>query len=151
VCALSGTQAFLQVDTPGRGLHDITSRVAAAVRRSGVQTGLCHLFLQHTSASLVVQENADEDVRRDLLDWLERLAPDGDRRYRHTAEGPDDMSAHLRAAVTATSLAVPVADGALALGRWQAVYLCEHRTSPHRRTVVVTVVEVRSESDRATG
>jgi secondary thiamine-phosphate synthase enzyme len=145
---MSGFQASLDMDTPGRGLHDITSRVGATVRRSGVTSGLCHLFLQHTSASLLIQENADEDVRRDLLDWLSRLAPDGDARYRHTAEGPDDMSAHLRSAVTATSLSVPIVDGTLALGRWQAIYLCEHRTSPHLRTVIVTVVEVRSESDR---
>ena len=151
MCPLSGSQASIDVDTPGRGLHDITQRIAAVVQRSGVRSGFCHLFLKHTSASLLVQENADEDVRSDLLAWLARLAPDGDPRYRHTAEGPDDMSAHLRAAVTATSLGIPVVDGALALGRWQAVYLCEHRTSPHRRTVVVTVLAVRSDSDHDAG
>jgi len=147
---VSGFQASIDVDTPGRGLHDITARVAATVRRSGVRSGICHLFLQHTSASLLVQENADEDVRNDLLAWLGRIAPDGDPRYKHTAEGPDDMSAHLRAAVTATSLTLPVVDGKPALGRWQAVYLCEHRTSPHLRTIVVTVLPVRSESDHPT-
>jgi secondary thiamine-phosphate synthase enzyme len=146
---VNGLQTSIEIDTPGRGLLDITRSVGEVVGRAGVSSGLCHLFLQHTSASLLVQENADEDVRRDLLDWLLRLAPDGDARYRHTAEGPDDMSAHLRATVTATSLAVPVVDGRLALGTWQAIYLCEHRTSPHCRTVIVTVVEVRSESDRA--
>ena len=148
---MSGYQASFQVETPGRGLHDITARAAEVVARCGVEAGLCHLFLQHTSASLLVQENADEDVRTDLLAWLERIAPDGDPVYRHTAEGPDDMSAHLRAAVTATSLSIPVVDGRLALGRWQAIYLCEHRTSPHRRTVVATVLEVRSESVRTRG
>jgi secondary thiamine-phosphate synthase enzyme len=113
--------------------------VAEVVGRSGVRTGLCHLFLQHTSASLVIQENADPDVLRDLEDWLGRLAPDGDPRYRHADEGPDDMSAHLRSTVTASSLTVPVVDGRLGLGTWQAIYLAEHRTAPHRRRLVVTV------------
>jgi secondary thiamine-phosphate synthase enzyme len=148
---VTGFQTTIETKTPGRGLHDVTARVSDVVARSGVRSGLCHLFLQHTSASLLVQENADEDVKRDLLDWLARLAPDGDARYRHTAEGTDDMSAHLRSAVTATSLTLPVVDGKLALGRWQAVYLCEHRTSPHRRTVIATVVPVRSDSDRSDG
>ncbi|MFZ5475261.1 MAG: secondary thiamine-phosphate synthase enzyme YjbQ [Myxococcota bacterium] len=97
------------------------------------------MFVQHTSASLLVQENADADVRADLEDWLARLAPDGDPRYRHDAEGPDDMASHLRSAVTQTSLTVPVAGGRLALGRWQAIYLYEHRTAPHARHLVVTV------------
>jgi secondary thiamine-phosphate synthase enzyme len=132
-------QRFLEIQTPGRGLHDITARIGAVVGELGVRTGLCHLFLQHTSASLLVQENADPDVVRDLGDWLERLAPDGDPAYRHRAEGPDDMSAHLRTALTAISVTLPVVHGALALGTWQAVYLCEHRTSPHRRRLVVTV------------
>lgn len=134
------SREIVEVRTPGRGLHDVTARVAAVVERSGVRDGLCHLFLQHTSASLLVQENADADVLRDLADWFARQAPDGDPRYRHTAEGPDDMSAHLRAAVTATSLTIPVMDGALGLGTWQAIYLFEHRTSPHLRRLVVTVV-----------
>lgn len=132
-------QTTLHLRTPGRGLHDVTARVAEAVAGSGIRTGLCHLFLQHTSASLVIQENADPDVLRDLSDWLERLAPDADPRYRHTDEGPDDMSAHLRAAVTATSLTIPIAGGRLALGTWQAIYLAEHRTSPHERRIVLTV------------
>lgn len=136
---MTGLQERIVVSTPGRGLHDVTASVAEVVRRAGVHAGLCHLFLQHTSASLLVQENADDDVRQDLLDWLLRIAPDGDPRYRHTAEGPDDMSAHLRATITATSLSIPILDGRLALGTWQAIYLCEHRTTPHTRTIVATV------------
>jgi secondary thiamine-phosphate synthase enzyme len=149
---MNGRQELVEIATPGRGLHDVTDRVASVVRGAGVGSGLCHLFLQHTSASLLVQENADDDVRRDLLDWLVRIAPDGDPRYRHTAEGPDDMSAHLRTAITATSLTIPVVDGRLALGTWQAIYVCEHRTSPHRRMIVVTVTGLeRSDSDRSPG
>lgn len=130
-------QSVIVVRTPGRGLVDVTDRVAAEV--AGVAVGLVHLFVQHTSASLVVQENADPDVRRDLEAWLSRLAPDGDPAYRHRDEGPDDMSAHLRSAVTSTSLSVPITEGRLALGRWQAIYLYEHRTAPHERRIVVTV------------
>ena len=149
---MTGRQERIEIQTAGRGLHDVTDRVATVVGAADVGSGLCHLFLQHTSASLLVQENADDDVRRDLLDWLGRIAPDGDPRYRHTAEGPDDMSAHLRAAITATSLTIPVMDGRLALGTWQAIYVCEHRTSPHRRQIVVTVTGLgRSDSDRSPG
>ncbi|MEZ4241782.1 MAG: secondary thiamine-phosphate synthase enzyme YjbQ [Myxococcota bacterium] len=132
-------QHTVTVATSGRSLVDVTGRVADVVDQAQVRVGLCHLFLQHTSASLVIQENADPDVLRDLEDWLCRLAPDGDPRYRHTDEGPDDMSAHLRSSVTATSLTVPVVDGRLGLGTWQAIYLVEHRTAPHQRRVVVTV------------
>lgn len=122
-----------------RGLHDVTRLVAEVVQRSGVRTGLCHLFLQHTSASLVIQENADPDVLRDLEDWFARAVVDGDPRFRHRDEGPDDMSGHIRTALTQTSLTIPVTDRALALGTWQAVYLYEHRTAPHRRRLVITV------------
>lgn len=132
-------QTTLSIDTPARGLHDITDRVRAIVRGVGVTTGLCHLFVLHTSASLVVQENASPDVRRDLDDWMGRVAPDGDPRYRHDEEGPDDMSAHIRSAITATSLTLPVTAGDLALGTWQAIYLYEHRTRPMRRRIVVTI------------
>ena len=128
------------VQTPGRGLHDITQRVAAAVHDLGADTGLCHLFLQHTSASLTIQENADPDVLHDLADWFARAAPDGDPRYRHRDEGPDDMSAHIRTALTDTSLMIPVIEGRLALGTWQGIYLFEHRTRPHRRSIVVTLL-----------
>jgi secondary thiamine-phosphate synthase enzyme len=132
----------LEIATPGRGLHDVTARIAELAAGSGVRSGLCHLFLQHTSASLLVQENADPDVLVDLLGWFARVAPDGDPRYRHTSEGPDDMSGHLRAAITPVSLTIPVIEGRLGLGTWQAIYLFEHRTSPHRRRLVVTVQAV---------
>ncbi len=132
-------RTVLSIDTPGRGLHDITDEVGRAVAASRVATGICHLFIQHTSASLVVQEGADPDVRRDLDDWFARHVPDGDPHYRHDAEGPDDMPSHIRAALTAVSLTLPVDDGRLALGTWQALYLWEHRRAPHRRRVVVTV------------
>ena len=122
-----------------RGLHDITRDVGHVVRESGVHTGLCHVFLAHTSASLLIQENADPDVLLDLGDWFLRHVPDGDPRYRHDAEGPDDMSAHIRAALTQPALLVPVQASHLALGTWQGIYLFEHRTSPHARKVTVTV------------
>lgn len=130
----------LEVRTPGRGLHEITDRVGAVVAESGISTGLCHLFLRHTSASLLVQENADPSARHDLERWFDDLAPDGDRRWTHRAEGPDDMPAHVRAALTAVSLTLPVADGRLALGTWQGIYLFEHRRAPHRRRVTVTLL-----------
>ena len=133
---------FQQTITIGpitRGLHDITPQVAAAVAAADVNTGLCHLFLQHTSASLVIQENADPDVLADMEDWFARTVQDGDPRYRHDDEGPDDMSAHIRTALTHTSLTVPVSAGRMALGTWQGLYLYEHRTHPHHRRVVVTV------------
>ena len=113
--------------TPGRGLHEITAQVQAAVRRAGIAEGLCTLFVRHTSASLVIQENADPTARGDLERWIERLVPDGDPFYSHDTEGPDDMPAHIRAALTSTSLSIPVADGKLALGTWQGIYLWEHR------------------------
>ncbi|HHO50696.1 MAG TPA: YjbQ family protein [Deltaproteobacteria bacterium] len=130
-----------QLTLPGlsRGLHDVTDRVAGVVCASGITSGLCHVFLRHTSASLLIQESADPDVCSDLADWFARAVPDGDARYRHTAEGPDDMSAHIRAALTQPSLTVPVVDGVLALGTWQALYLFEHRRSPRRRTLLVTI------------
>ena len=132
-------QETLEVATPGRDLVDVTREVAGVVGRSGVTSGLCVVFCQHTSASLVIQENADPTARADLLAWLERLAPDGDPRYRHDAEGPDDMPAHLRAAVTKTSETIPVVGGRLGLGTWQGLYLAEHRQHGHRRRLVVHV------------
>jgi secondary thiamine-phosphate synthase enzyme len=129
----------LEVSTPGRELVDVTRAVAEVVARSGVRSGLVVVFCQHTSASLVIQENADPTARADLLAWLERLAPDGDPRYRHDSEGPDDMPAHLRAAVTRTSETIPVLNGRLALGTWQGLYLAEHRERGHRRRLVVHV------------
>lgn len=130
-------QTLLRVDTRGRDIVDLTGRIDSWLAGQGMATGLATLFLQHTSASLTIQENADPDVLRDLQDFLAALAPEDPVRYRHGAEGPDDMPAHLRSALTQTSLTVPVLAGRLALGTWQAVYLLEHRQRPHRRSLVV--------------
>jgi secondary thiamine-phosphate synthase enzyme len=127
----------LSIKSPGKGLHEITGEVHAVVRGSGVREGLCTLFLQHTSASLVIQENADPAARRDLERWLNRLVPEGDALYTHTQEGPDDMPAHIKAALTATSLSIPLLDGELGLGRWQGIYLWEHRRYPSHRHLLV--------------
>ena len=132
-------QSSFAVRTRGRGTVEISDEVARAVAASGVGTGLCHVFLQHTSASLVLCENADPSVRRDLETAMRRLAPDGDPANAHDTEGPDDMPAHLRSVLTSNSLTVPCADGRLLLGTWQGIYLWEHRLAPHTRTVVVTV------------
>lgn len=133
-------QSILTFSTSGRGTRDITDDVAAVVAASRLQCGLAHVFVQHTSCSLLLTENADPDVRRDLETIVGRLAPDGDPAYRHDAEGPDDMSAHGRSMLTDTGLSVPVGGGRLLLGTWQGIYLWEHRTAPHRRKVVVTVI-----------
>ena len=129
----------LRVPTRGRGLVDITRAVAEAVAESGVSDGLCTLFVQHTSASLVIQENADPDVQVDLEAFFRRLVPEGDPLWTHTAEGPDDMPAHVRAALTQTSLSIPVQGGRPALGTWQGIYLWEHRRSGSERRVLVHV------------
>ena len=131
-------QEHVGVEARGPGLHDVTVQVARVVKASGVRTGMCNVFVPHTSASLVVQENADPAVRRDLQRFLSRIAPES-ADYEHDTEGPDDMPAHIRAALTKTSENVPVAGGELALGTWQAVYLWEHRRAAHGRTLVVTV------------
>lgn len=131
-------QETVEARTRGAGLVDVTDRVAEVVRRSGVTTGLCVVFVQHTSASLVIQENADPSVRRDLERWLGDLAPE-DRAWEHDAEGPDDMPAHARSAVTRTSETIPVSQGRLALGTWQGLYLWEHRRAAHTRRLVVHV------------
>lgn len=133
-------QTELTIPTPGRGTLDITRELEEAVADACVERGAATLFVLHTSASLIVCENADPTVRRDLEAWLARAVPDGDRLFRHTAEGPDDMPAHVRSTLTATSLTIPVAGGRPVLGTWQGVYLYEHRTAPHHRRVVVTVV-----------
>jgi secondary thiamine-phosphate synthase enzyme len=132
-------QTEIELATNGRGTYDLTARVADAVRSAGVATGLCHVFMTHTSASLMICENADPDVRRDLETFMLDLAPDGDPRLVHTAEGPDDMPAHVRSVLTQSDLTIPVRNGQLALGTWQGVYLWEHRLSAHRRRVLVTV------------
>ena len=133
------SQKTLSFRTRGRGTTDITGEIQRAVAASGIGKGLCTVFLQHTSASLILSENADPDVRRDLETILARLAPDGDPAYVHDTEGADDMAAHARSVLTSNSIGIPVADGRLLLGTWQGIFLWEHRTSPHDRTVVVTV------------
>ena len=132
-------QSEIRVDTRGRGTYDVTRDVQQAVRASGVRTGLCHLFIRHTSASMMLCENADPAVRRDLETFMSRRVPDGDPMFTHTAEGPDDMPAHVRSVLTQSDLNIPVRDGRCALGTWQGVYLWEHRTAPHARCVIVTV------------
>lgn len=133
-------QKSLNFRTRGRGTTDITAEVGQVVRDAGVRTGLCNVFLRHTSASLILCENAAPAVRQDLETILARLAPDGDPAYAHDDEGPDDMAAHARSVLTASSLQIPVAEGRLALGTWQGIYLWEHRHAPHSRNVVVTVL-----------
>ena len=133
------SQRVLRVSTK-RGLTEITEEVAAVVEEAGIGAGLCTVFIRHTSASLVIQENADPDVRGDLERFLGRLVPDGDPLYRHVAEGPDDMPSHVKAALTRTSETIPVHDGRLALGTWQGIYVWEHRTRAHTREVVVHVI-----------
>jgi secondary thiamine-phosphate synthase enzyme len=129
----------LTIQTRGQGLYDFTGELRAAVKASGVPEGLCTVFIRHTSASLIIQENADPSVQRDLEAWLNRLVPERDTIYTHTVEGPDDMPAHVKAALTAVSLSIPVVGGELALGRWQGIYVWEHRSSPHARQVVVHI------------
>ncbi len=128
------------VETRGRRTYEITDRVAQVVASSGVATGLCHVFVHHTSASLIVSENADPEVRRDLERFFARLVPDGDPLFEHVDEGPDDMPAHIRALLTETSMTIPVRDGSCDLGTWQGIFLWEHRAAPHRRKVTVTVL-----------
>ena len=132
-------QERLRIATRGRGLLDISAAVAEVVSHAGVATGLCNVFITHTSASLVIQENADPSAQHDLERFLEKIAPENDSDYTHTAEGPDDMPSHLRSAVTRTSETIPVVDGRLALGTWQGLFLCEHRARPHQRTLLVHV------------
>ena len=129
----------ITVETRGRGVVEITRDVSRVVADAAIGSGLATLFCRHTSASLLIQENADPDVRRDLEAFFARIAPEG-AGYIHDAEGPDDMPAHIRAALTATSLGIPVSDGQLMLGTWQGIYLFEHRRAPHRREVVVQVM-----------
>ncbi len=133
-------QQSLNLRTAGRGTTDLTAAVARVVGDSGIKRGLCNVFLQHTSASLILCENAAPAVRQDLETIINRLAPDGDPAYVHDDEGPDDMAAHARSVLTANSLQIPVAEGRLALGTWQGIYLWEHRHAPHTRSVVVTVI-----------
>lgn len=129
----------LIIRTAGRGFTELTKDLAAIVREGGMIDGICNVFVPHTSASLLAGENWDASVRRDLEVFMSRLVPDGDPEYEHDAEGPDDMPAHIRTMLTQSSIVIPVAGGHLQLGKWQGVYLWEHRTRPHERRVLVTV------------
>ena len=130
------SHTFLTIPTKGKGLYSFTPQLSDWLPKQPVRNGALLLFVQHTSCSLVIQENADPDVPLDLRDFFERLVPEDGPHYRHTAEGPDDMTSHIRAALTNTSLTIPVIDGRMALGTWQGIYLFEHRSIPHRRRVV---------------
>jgi secondary thiamine-phosphate synthase enzyme len=134
------TTGQLSFQTPGRGLVEITSSVAGWVGKQAIELGLLTLFCRHTSASLLIQENADPDVRRDLEKYFEQLVPESRSGYRHAAEGPDDMPGHIRTALTQTQFSVPVIGGRMALGTWQGLFLFEHRTSPHSRTIALHLV-----------
>jgi secondary thiamine-phosphate synthase enzyme len=131
----------IRIEVSGRGLHDVTRQIDAVVAESGLREGLCTVFVQHTSASLIVQENADPAARRDLENWLDRLVPEGDPLFTHAAEGPDDMPSHVKAALTATSIAIPVVEGRLGLGTWQGVYLWEHRHRGGARSLLLHLGE----------
>jgi secondary thiamine-phosphate synthase enzyme len=136
---MSVHQAVITVSTEGPGTYEITDRLAAEVRRSGLNRGLVNLFCRHTSCSLVIFENADPSARADLEAWLDRLVPAGDPNFTHTAEGPDDMPGHIKMALTRTSETVPFSDGRLMLGSWQGIFLWEHRSGPQQRGLVITV------------
>lgn len=132
-------QHRLTIETPGRALIEFTDRVDALLRGGTIEQGLCHLFIHHTSASLIITENADGNVLRDLENYFSRLAPDGDANYIHDQEGPDDMAAHIRSVLTQCELNVPITSARLGLGTWQGIFLWEHRYRPHRRNITVTL------------
>jgi secondary thiamine-phosphate synthase enzyme len=132
-------QEILSIQTPGRCTIDITHELEKLVAQSGIESGLCNLFIQHTSASLILCENADPDVRVDLENFMQQMVKDGDSQFRHTAEGPDDMPAHIRNVLTSSSLTIPIAHGKCLLGTWQGVYLWEHRLNAHVRKIIVTI------------
>jgi secondary thiamine-phosphate synthase enzyme len=140
---VSSLATTIEIETTGRGFQEITAELRRAVTQSAAASGLCHVFLRHTSASLLITENADPDVRRDLETFISRLAPDGDPSHIHTLEGPDDMPAHIRSVLTCSELTIPVRGGRLALGTWQGAYLWEHRLRPHRRRLDVTILELQ--------
>ena len=132
-------QYSISIQSQGRGTIEISSEIDQIIRKSGIDTGLCHIFIHHTSASLIITENADSDVRRDLENYFSRIVVDGDPAYFHDQEGPDDMSAHIRSVLTQTETSIPISAGRLSTGTWQGIYLWEHRTSPHRRRLTVTL------------
>lgn len=136
-------KAELEIRTPGQGLHAITDKVAAQLKAWKVEEGMCHLYLQHTSASLLISESYAASAKRDLEEFLRRIAPANQSWHQHTEEGPDDSPSHMRALLTGTSEAIPVDDGKLSLGTWQGIYLCEHRSEPHRRTVLIRCLKIR--------
>lgn len=140
-------QQALTVKTRGRGTYNLTDQIQAQVQASGVSTGICHCFVKHSSASLILCENADPTVRRDLEAFLAQLVPDGDPLFDHTDEGPDDMPAHVRAILTKMDLTLPVTAGRCALGTWQGIFLYEHRTQAHQRQVLITVQGIGSLRD----
>ena len=132
-------QEEIKISTQGRGTYDLSRQVQQAVQASGVSTGICHVFIRHTSASLMICENADPAVMRDLETFMSRQVPDGDPMFTHTAEGPDDMPSHIRSVLTQSDLQLPVSNGKCALGTWQGIYLWEHRLAPHQRKVILTI------------
>ena len=132
-------QEEIKISTQGRGTYDLSRQVQQAVQDSGVSTGICHVFIRHTSASLMICENADPAVMRDLETFMSRQVPDGDPMFTHTAEGPDDMPSHIRSVLTQSDLQLPVRNGQCALGTWQGIYLWEHRLAPHQRKVILTI------------
>lgn len=139
---MSSRTITIEISTPGRGFQEVSAELQDSVRQSGVAAGICHVFLRHTSASLLITENADPDVRRDLENFISKLAPDGDPAYFHSMEGPDDMPAHIRSVLTCSELTIPIRQGRLALGTWQGAYLWEHRTRPHHRKLDITIIEL---------
>lgn len=132
-------QEEIKISTQGRGTYDLSRQVQQAVQDSGISTGICHVFIRHTSASLMICENADPAVMRDLETFMSRQVPDGDPMFTHTAEGPDDMPSHVRSVLTHSDLQLPVRNGQCALGTWQGIYLWEHRLAPHQRKVILTI------------
>ena len=133
-------QQKLQFSTSGRGTYNITKQITEAIEKSGIKSGICHIFLQHTSASLILCENADRTVREDLDNYMTKLVKDGDSLYKHNDEGPDDMAAHIRTILTQSSLSIPVQNGRCDLGIWQGIFLWEHRTHAHKRNIAVTIM-----------
>ncbi|MCB0332946.1 MAG: secondary thiamine-phosphate synthase enzyme YjbQ [Bdellovibrionales bacterium] len=135
----------LSIHTTGQGLHEITNEVTQIVQDANIEDGLCTVFVRHTSASLTIQENADPSARHDLEKWLCRIVPENDPHFTHTHEGPDDMPSHIKSALTATTLSIPIMDGRLVLGTWQGIYLWEHRTNSHLRKVIINVISSHRE------
>ncbi len=133
-------QQKLRFSTTGRGTYNISKQIAEAIEKSGIKSGVCHLFLQHTSASLILCENADKTVQEDLETYMAKLVKDGDSMYKHNDEGPDDMASHIRTVLTQSSMSIPVYKGQCDLGRWQGIFLWEHRTNCHKRNIAVTII-----------